>query len=240
MNHVKDDTEPQITQVAYSKAGLNPPISLDNFDPLDRHKLITSPRSIEVCRVNGVPVSSLFHYTHEEIRSTIQPLMRNDLEYLKSKYIHAENKRFKLVVHLRSLRRKLISQSTNMNRSFKAYMTQDARSKEYSRCMLKDYHELRQSAKQKSKSDIVKEIWFMVRKANKSIHVRNCQPYSENRRRVCSFSKNYLVDMEENYNKHRKARVDTYKQKAAFNATHYEKHREVESTIRAVKNLMAN
>lgn len=89
-------------------------ISLENFDPLDSHKLINSWRSLKVCKATGVPISKLFHATYEELKRKAPVLKRNDERYLKLKYIETENQRQKLVNKLKELRRCEIEQSSRL------------------------------------------------------------------------------------------------------------------------------
>jgi len=209
-----DDIEPKIPQIEYSKN-----ISLDNFDPLDRRKLLTSPRSIQVCKLNNIPIANLFHSSYEDIKGTT--LQKNNSKYLKSKYINTETKRLKLVEYLKSLRRELMRQSEDMifeNRRI------GSRYK-------KEYEESRRSLEKKTKNEMIKEIWFMVKRANKN-SVASCYR-EEKERRLCSLSRSYLVDMKKTYNKYYKAKINMYKKRILFNAKHYQQHREIYETIRA-------
>ena len=46
-------------------------ISLDNFNPLSHHKRLTSPRSIAVCKNNGILPEALFHHSYKDIKGRI-------------------------------------------------------------------------------------------------------------------------------------------------------------------------
>ena len=45
-----------------------PSINLENMDYTDHQMILTSPRSIQVCRQNGIDVKDLYFYNFYEFR----------------------------------------------------------------------------------------------------------------------------------------------------------------------------
>lgn len=92
-------------------------ITLENFNPFTHEQKINSPRSLEVCKAQGIEPSSLYYKSFEMIKSKFlsrsidssNPLKRNNKEYLKIKYFETEKKRQECVDELRFLRSQIVA-----------------------------------------------------------------------------------------------------------------------------------
>ena len=86
-----------------------PSINLENMDYTDHQMILTSPRSIQVCRQNGVDIKDLYFYNFYEFREMHPELTSLNLEIQKSHYFHDQGVREVLVSKLIRQRRELIN-----------------------------------------------------------------------------------------------------------------------------------
>jgi len=86
-----------------------PSINLENMDYTDHKMILTSPRSIQVCRQNGVDIKDLYFYNFYEFREMHPELTSLNLEIQKSHYFHDQGVREVLVSKLIRQRRELIN-----------------------------------------------------------------------------------------------------------------------------------
>lgn len=86
-----------------------PSINLENMDYTDHQMILTSPRSIQVCRQNGVDIKDLYFYNFYEFREMHPELTSLNLEIQKSHYFHDQGVREVLVSKLKRQRRELIN-----------------------------------------------------------------------------------------------------------------------------------
>ena len=87
-----------------------PSINLENMDYTDHKMILTSPRSIQVCRQNGVDIKDLYFYNFYEFREMHPELTSLNLEIQKSHYFHDQGVREVLVSKLIRQRRELINE----------------------------------------------------------------------------------------------------------------------------------
>ena len=85
-----------------------PSINLENMDYTDHQMILTSPRSIQVCRQNGIDVKDLYFYNFYEFREMHPELTSLNIEIQKSHYFHEQGVREVLVGKLIRQRRELI------------------------------------------------------------------------------------------------------------------------------------
>ena len=85
-----------------------PSINLENMDYTDHQMILTSPRSIQVCRQNGVDIKDLYFYNFYEFREMHPELTSLNIEIQKSHYFHEQGVREVLVSKLIRQRRELI------------------------------------------------------------------------------------------------------------------------------------
>ena len=86
-----------------------PSINLENMDYTNHQMILTSPRSIQVCRQNGVDIKDLYFYNFYEFREMHPELTSLNLEIQKSHYFHDQGVREVLVSKLIRQRRELIN-----------------------------------------------------------------------------------------------------------------------------------
>ena len=86
-----------------------PSINLENMNYNDHQMILTSPRSIQVCRQNGVDIKDLYFYNFYEFREMHPELTSLNLEIQKSHYFHDQGVREVLVSKLIRQRRELIN-----------------------------------------------------------------------------------------------------------------------------------
>ena len=86
-----------------------PSINLENMDYTNQEMILTSPRSIQVCRQNGVDIKDLYFYNFYEFREMHPELTSLNLEIQKSHYFHDQGVREVLVSKLIRQRRELIN-----------------------------------------------------------------------------------------------------------------------------------
>ena len=78
-----------------------PSINLENMNYNDHQMILTSPRSIQVCRQNGVDIKDLYFYNFYEFREMHPELTSLNLEIQKSHYFHEQGIREVLVSKLK-------------------------------------------------------------------------------------------------------------------------------------------
>ena len=86
-----------------------PSINLENIDYTNHEMILTSPRSIQICRQNGVDVKDLYFYNSYEFRKMHPELTSLNLEIQKSHYFHEQGVREVLIGKLIRQRRDLIA-----------------------------------------------------------------------------------------------------------------------------------
>ena len=86
-----------------------PSINLENMDYTDHQMILTSPRSIQVCRQRGVDIKDLYFYNFYELREMHPELTSLNLEIQKSHYFHKQGVREVLLGELIRSRRALIN-----------------------------------------------------------------------------------------------------------------------------------
>ena len=86
-----------------------PSINLENMDYTNHQMILTSPRSIQVCRQNGVDIKDLYFYNFYEFREMHPELTSLNLEIQKSHYFHDQGVREVLVSKLIRQRKELIN-----------------------------------------------------------------------------------------------------------------------------------
>ena len=86
-----------------------PSINLENMNYNGHQMILTSPRSIQVCRQNGVDIKDLYFYNFYEFREMHPELTSLNLEIQKSHYFHEQEVREVLVSKLIRQRRELIN-----------------------------------------------------------------------------------------------------------------------------------
>ena len=86
-----------------------PSINLENMDYTNHQMILTSPRSIQVCRQNGVDIKDLYFYNFYEFREMHPELTSLNLEIQKSHYFHDQGVREVLVSKLIRQRREFIN-----------------------------------------------------------------------------------------------------------------------------------
>ena len=86
-----------------------PSINLENMDYTDHQMILTSPRSITICRQRGVDIKDLYFYNFYEFREMHPELTSLNIEIQKSHYFHEQGVREALLGELIRERRKLIN-----------------------------------------------------------------------------------------------------------------------------------
>ena len=86
-----------------------PSINLENMDYTDHQMILTSPRSITICRQRGVDIKDLYFYNFYEFREKHPELTSLNIEIQKSHYFHEQGVREALLGELIRERRKLIN-----------------------------------------------------------------------------------------------------------------------------------
>ena len=86
-----------------------PSINLENMDYSDHQMILTSPRSIQVCRQNGVDIKDLYFYNFYEFREMHPELTSLNIEIQKSHYFHEQGVREVLLSQLIRQRREIIN-----------------------------------------------------------------------------------------------------------------------------------
>ena len=86
-----------------------PSINLENMDYTNHKMILTSPRSIEVCRQKGVDIKDLYFYNFYEFRKMHPELTSLNIEIQKSHYFHEQGVREVLLSQLIRERRELIN-----------------------------------------------------------------------------------------------------------------------------------
>ena len=86
-----------------------PSINLENMDYTDHQMILTSPRSITICRQRGVDIKDLYFYNFYEFREMHPELTSLNIEIQKSHYFHEQGVRDALLGELKRERRKLIN-----------------------------------------------------------------------------------------------------------------------------------
>ena len=86
-----------------------PSINLENMDYTNHEMILTSPRSIQICRQKGVDVKDLYFYNFYEFREMHPELTSLNIEIQKSHYFHEQGVREVLLGELIRARRSLIN-----------------------------------------------------------------------------------------------------------------------------------
>ena len=110
-----------------------PSINLENMDYTDHQMILTSPRSIQVCRQRGVDVKDLYFYNFYEFRDMHPELTSLNIEIQKSHYFHEQGVREVLLGELIRARRSLINSENEYHlkqREEKRRMEQNKRIKQ--------------------------------------------------------------------------------------------------------------
>ncbi len=108
------------------------PITLETFDPFNPNCVLSSPKSLRVCSNAGVRPEELYHVPIKKIKGNnptsaftlhIEKIQgqaqRENMEYVRTQYVLAENRRKRLVSRLIGARRKLVGQTKErQNKSF--------------------------------------------------------------------------------------------------------------------------
>ena len=78
-----------------------PSINLENMNFSAHQMILTSPRSLNICRQNGVDVKDLYFYNFNEYREMHPELTSLSIEIQQSHFFHEESKREVLLSKLR-------------------------------------------------------------------------------------------------------------------------------------------
>ena len=87
-----------------------PSINLENIDYKDHDMILTSPRSIYVCKQLNANMEDLYFYNFYEFRNSHPELLSLSIDKQKAHYFHLEQQRQILIDKLIKKRRELINQ----------------------------------------------------------------------------------------------------------------------------------
>ena len=225
-------------------------ISLDNFDPFNLQRILTSPCSIKICEENGIEINKLVHTAYEEIKNQTHPLKRNDSQYLRNKYIEVEEQRQKLVDQLKKIRRAVLehsigttssglksetrSSSMGANRNKSKYSSYIAQNKE------NDYH----NERSKLETNMAKELQMIIKQANLStVTDTRLGSYINPKRNKSELGKSSpkiadallrIKKAEKVYNEYKENQVQVIRQKRILHSLHDEQQKEMKSIMKKV------
>ena len=108
-----------------------PSINLDNMDFRDHQMILTSPRSINICKKHGVDLEDLYFYNFYEFREMHPELNSLGIEIQKSHYFHDKEAREVLLSKLRKERKELIEKEYEMFIKQNKFQKEDIIQKEF-------------------------------------------------------------------------------------------------------------
>ena len=91
-----------------------PSINLENMDYRDHEMNLTSPRSLNICRQNGVSIKDLYFYNFYEYRDMHPEIKSLSIEIQQSHYFHDQGVREVLLGKLIRERRELIDKQNEL------------------------------------------------------------------------------------------------------------------------------
>ena len=238
-----EDVEPQIPQMSNYESNL---ISLENLNPLDPRKRLTSPRSIKVCMKNNININDLFHTSYMEIAKTSNKYQRQNSEYIKCKYIYKETQRSKLISYLKKERNYLIEQRTNhYNNGWAKSFEQRNKRKGYKQSLNisareDDYIIQKMYERGKIEYETTKEINILMKRANINADINQLyrDQYFKRLKRpstsldTYNYSDYKIAERNNSFNRYKILQYNLGRQRRIYNANFYEQHKEMEETAK--------
>ena len=126
-----------------------PSINLENIDYKDHEMILTSPRSIYVCKQLNANMEDLYFYNFYEFRNSHPELLSLSIDKQKAHYFHLEQQRQILIDQLIKKRREIINQEKEK------YKAEEKQKEKILKEMTKKQKVIKKPAQ---KGDITKEI----------------------------------------------------------------------------------